>query len=290
MGNAPFIEPTNKIVIAGTPDRRIYDVAGTVTEMKPGRLVKKGSTDSDIIIGDVDGPNIGFLGYEDGFGPDKPATITTAYALAAKADVLSGPGVILVANSETAAVTKGDLMCAGSDGKVRKLYPGAIKTMVIPFTQNASETDTGFDLPAGAVIIGMPFIEVTTAVASGTIDVGILSSESGGDADGFLDAVSCATAGKIQAITYDASAAADLTLGELLSSDFTEDATAGYAAILKQWIGDGTATSVTYTTSAHAIVGNIHIMYAEPGVNDMPVGLAEETIAAVGNIMLRSLI
>lgn len=289
MGNAPFIEPTNKIIIAGTPDRRIYDVAGTVTEMKPGRLVKKGSTDSDIIIGDIDGPNIGFLGYEDGFGPDKPATITTAYALAAKADVLSGPGVILVANSETAAVTKGDLMCAGSDGKVRKLYPGAIKTMVIPFTQNASETDTGFDLPAGAVIIGQPFIEVTTEVASGTIDVGILSSEAGGDADGFLDGVDCATAGKIAPIAWDASADADNTLGLLISYAML-GGTNNYGRIPKLWIGDGTATSVTYTTSAHAIVGNIHIMYAEPGVNDMPVGLAEETIAAVGNIMLRSLI
>jgi len=292
MGSAPFIEPTNKIVVAGSNvDRRGYTTSGTVTNLIPGRLVKKGASDSLIIIGDVDGPNIGWLGYEDAFGPDKPVNITTAYATAKNCDVLSGPGTILVANSETAAVTKGDLLCAGSDGKVRKLYPGAIKTMVIPFTNSeAAEADTGYELPAGAVLIGMPFVEVVTNVADATIDVGILSTEASGDADGFLDGVSCATAGKIQAITYDASAVTNITLGALLSSDLVEDVAAGYGAILKQWVGDGTATTVSYTTNDKAIVGNIHIMYCEPGVNDMPVGIAEETIAAAGNLIIRSLI
>lgn len=290
MGDAPFIEPVNKIVVAGSNvDRRGYTTSGTVTNLIPGRLVKKGATDSQIIVGDIDGPNIGWIGYEDAFGPDRPANITTAYATAKNCDVISGPGTILVANSETAAVTKGDLLCAGSDGKVRKLYPGAIKTMVIPFTKSTAEVETDYDLPAGAVIIGMPFIEVTTAVASGTIDVGIESSEANGDADGFLDAVSCAAEGKIQAITWDASADADNTLG-LLISNAQEGTTNNYARIPKQWVGDGVATSVSYTTSDHDIAGNIHIMYAEPGVNDMPVGIAEETIAAAGNLIIRSLI
>lgn len=290
MGSAPFIEPANKIVLAGNNvDRRVYTTEGTVTHLIPGRLVKKGTTDSQVVIGDVDGPNIGWLGYEDAFGPDKPANITTAYALAKDCDVLSGPGTIVVANSETAAITKGDLVCAGSDGKVRKLYPGAIKTMVIPFVKKTSEFDSTYDLPAGAVIVGMPFIEVVDNVASGTIDVGILSTEANGDADGFLDGVSCATAGKIQAITWDASADADNTIGLLISNAML-GGTANYGRIPKQWVGDGTATSVSYTTSDHAITGNIHIMYCEPGVNDMPVGIAEETIAAAGNLIIRSLI
>jgi len=290
MGSAPFIEPTNKIVLAGNNvDRRVYTTSGIVTNLIPGRLVKKGASDSLIIIGDVDGPNIGWIGYEDAFGPDKPANITTAYATGKKCDVLSGPGTILVANSETAVVTKGDLLCAGSDGKVRKLYPGAIKTMVIPFVKKTSEFDSTYDLPAGAVIVGMPFIEVTTAVASGTIDVGILSTEASGDADGFLDGVSCAAEGKIQAITWDASADTANTIGLLISNAML-GGTANYGRIPKQWVGDGVATSISYTTSDHAIVGNIHIMYAEPGVNDMPVGIAEETIAAGGNLIIRSLI
>jgi len=289
MGSAPFIEPTNKIVLAGNPDRRGYTTEGTVTNLIPGRLVKKGTTDSQIVIGDADGPNIGFLGYENGFGPDKPANITTAYALAVSAEVLSGPGVILVANCETAAVTKGDELCAGSDGKLRKRYSGAVQTMVIPFAKSTAEVETDYDLPEGAVILGMPFIEVTTAVASGTIDVGIESSEAGGDADGFLDAVSCAAEGKIQAITWDASADADNTIGLLISNAML-GGSSNYGRIPVQYVGDGTATSISYTTSDHDIAGNIHIMYIEPGVDDKAVGIAEETIAAAGNIIIRSLI
>lgn len=284
----PFVEPTNKIVVAGEPDERDYQVSGTVTEFKPGRLVKKGASDGLVVIGDKSGPNIGWAGYEQVFAPDKPADIDTAFVVGDKVRVLSGPGTILMGYSE-GVVNKGELVCAGSDGKVRKLYPGQIKTMEIPFVKKTSEFDSTFDLPEGAVFLNA-FIEVTTEVASSTIDVGILSSEAGGDADGFLDGVSCAALGKIAPITYDASAAADLTLGELVSSDFTEDATAGYAAIPKLWIGDGTATSVSYTTSDHDIAGNIHILFAEPGVDDSPVALAEETIAAAGKIILRSLI
>ena len=284
----PFVEPTNKIDLAGEPDERDYEVAGTVTNMKPGRLVKKGASDGYIIIGDKTGPNIGWLGYEQTFAPDKPADIDTAYAAGDKATVLSGPGTVVMGYAE-AAVGKGDIVCAGDNGAVRKLYPGSVKTMTIPFIKKTSEFDSTYDLPAGAAVLNA-IVEVTTAVASSTIDVGILSTEAGGDADGFLDGVSCATAGKIAPITYDASAAADLTLGELISSDLTEDAAAGYAAIPKLWIGDGTATSVSYTTSDHDVAGNIHILYAEPGVDDSPVALAEETIAAAGKIILRSLI
>lgn len=64
-------------------------------------------------------------------------------------------------------------------------------------TGSASEADSGWDLPAKAVVHHV-FVEVTTAEATGatkTLDVGLLSSESGGDADGFLDGVSVATTG-----------------------------------------------------------------------------------------------
>jgi hypothetical protein len=285
----PFVEPTNKIVIAGEPDERDYEVSGTVTNMIAGRLVKKGASDGLIVIGDKTGPNIGWLGYEQTFAPDKPANIDTAYALADKATVLSGPGTILMGYSED-AVGKGSVMCAGSDGKVRKLYAGSIKTLTVPFTNSATvEVDSGLNLPAGAVVLDA-IVEVVTNVADATIDVGILSSESGGNADGFLDGVSCATAGKIAPITS-AEAAATLTLGALISTPHkSADATALYGAIPKLWIGNGTATSVSYTTNDKAVTGNIHIMFAEPGVDDSPVALAEETIAAAGKIMLRSLI
>lgn len=118
MGSAPFIEPVNKIVIAGgNVDRRGYTTSGTVTNLKPGRLVKTGASDSLIIIGAADSLSVGFLGYEDAFAPDRPANITTAYATAEKCDVISGPGTILVAYG-SAAIVKGARVAAAADGKV----------------------------------------------------------------------------------------------------------------------------------------------------------------------------
>jgi len=160
--------------------------------------------------------------------------------------------------------------------------------MVVPFEKKTAEFETAYDLPAGAVVLGC-FVDVVTNVASGTIDVGIESSEAGGDADGFIDGMSCATAGKIVPIAWDASADADNTLGLLISSAML-GGTSNYGRIPKLWVCDGTAVSISYTTSDHAIDGNIYIMYAEPGAADEPVAKAEETIAAAGNCAMRSLI
>jgi len=65
----------------------------------------------------------------------------------------------------------------------------------IPFSISdstaATEKDTGFDLPSTCQVLGRLSgcaIHVTAADAAEDIDVGILSSESGGDANGFIAA------------------------------------------------------------------------------------------------------
>jgi hypothetical protein len=130
--------------------------------------------------------------------------------------------------------------------------------LVLPwlFNAGATETDTGFDLPANCLVTDA-HLRVTTLDAGETIDVGILSSESGGDADGFLKAMSIATAGFVNAYGV-------VTGGTNI--DFL-DVTAGYGALLLQSIAgadavatvggaarryyrtDGTAKSITYTPS-----------------------------------------
>jgi hypothetical protein len=67
----------------------------------------------------------------------------------------------------------------------------------IDHTGGSAEQDTGFDFAAGDIIQDV-WVEVVTAEATGTtkeIDVGLLSSESGGDTDGFIDGLSVATTG-----------------------------------------------------------------------------------------------
>ena len=80
-----------------------------------------------------------------------------------------------------------------------------------------SEQDIGLDLPAQSIVLAA-FVIVATAEATGTtktLDVGLLSSESGGDADGFLDGLSVAATGLI----FPTLASGAQTLGALLSVD-----------------------------------------------------------------------
>ena len=75
--------------------------------------------------------------------------------------------------------------------------------MVIPFsiddTAAATETDTGFDVPTkGLVLPSAPAVDVLTADSGMTIDVGTLSTASG-DADGFIDGLSLASATLVKA-------------------------------------------------------------------------------------------
>jgi hypothetical protein len=90
-----------------------------------------------------------------------------------------------------------------------------------------SEQDTGIDLPANALVLDV-LVNVTTAEATGatkTIDLGILSSESGGDADGLIDGLSVASTGlkrPVAAITVGGTESffASTTRGALLSPAF----------------------------------------------------------------------
>jgi hypothetical protein len=131
-------------------------------------------------------------------------------------------------------------------------------TLVVPFgVSDNTETDTGINLPTG-LLVKDAFIKVVTTDASETLDVGILASESGGDADGFVLATSVATAGYVNPWPV-------VTGGTNIDYHVH---TAGYGAFLKDGIAgadavatvggvqrryyktDGVATSISYTGSS----------------------------------------
>lgn len=74
--------------------------------------------------------------------------------------------------------------------------------MVIPFSMTDmtanTEYDFGVDEPDDAIFLPHPFVDVTTADATETIDVGTDSNDSG-DADGFIDGLSVASQAKVLA-------------------------------------------------------------------------------------------
>lgn len=86
---------------------------------------------------------------------------------------------------------------------------------VVPFsildTIANTEQDTGFDFPLNCLIQPPPLITVRTLEAGRTINVGLLSSQTGGNASGFVSGVSLAAAGPVKSTLAGAS-----TLGALL--------------------------------------------------------------------------
>lgn len=142
----------------------------------------------------------------------------------------------------------------------------AVKAVKLPVTRVAStdEQDTGFNLPANAVVLDV-FLEVTTLEATGTtktVDVGLLASETGGDADGFLDGVSVATAG----VRNGSLVAGAVTRGLLLRETVTDSGSATLSANRAHVTTAVTARSVTYTLGSNnfaEFAGNIVIVFVE---------------------------
>lgn len=147
---------------------------------------------------------------------------------AAKASIYDKDGVALsnprsltaggVEFHVASTVTQVDLYIQAPDGQflvrrgvaVGAYYDFVVNTDVklqlfeIPFaaadSTAATEKDTGFNLPAHAAVLGKysgASIRVITADATETIDVGTLSTESGGDADGLMAAVSVNAAAQV---------------------------------------------------------------------------------------------
>jgi len=136
---------------------------------------------------------------------------------------------------------------------------------VVPFafTDSAAtvEQDTGIDLPTGAMVLPNISIVVTEVDATETIDIGMLSSESGGDADGFAVTLSVATLGTVKATLANGAT----TLGALLWVQ--DSANAGDEAPEARVI-TAANRSISYTSSAGSdtFAGFAQIPYIVPHV------------------------
>ena len=104
------------IVKKGTPIIEELTVE-TATDMYPGRLVKKGTTDSDIVVNDGTSP-VGWLGYEHTAGLYQPADENTAYTVGDIVAVLHG-GIRLKAHLASGqSVVKGDPLKPVANGEL----------------------------------------------------------------------------------------------------------------------------------------------------------------------------
>lgn len=131
--------------------------------------------------------------------------------------------------------------------------------MVIPFsiddTDAATETDTGFVVPSGAMMLPNPALDVLTIDATETIDVGTMGTSN--DPNGFLAAASVATAGLVKGTL----ANGGVTMGALF---FVQDsANAGDAAPEGNVSAQADEDPISYTLTAgtDTAEGFIHLPY-----------------------------
>ena len=279
-----YIQPTNKLIAYAQTEVPMQELYAEVATIKPAHLVMRGTTDSDILLATMETkPPLGIAGYEQSFlgcasyTSQRPATIDTAYANGAKVPVLSGTNFVLPLRlAANFAVVKGDRLCSFTDGTVAPYVPvGDGFALKIPFTKQVSAKDTGIDLPAGVVITGA-FIDVTTEISGSHIDVGFINAVESGDEDGLIDGAATTAAGMVAPINYDAAAAAGLTCGDYIATEVTTGGTV-FFGLPKDYVCNGTIKSLSYTTSNHAVVGNIFVVVRSRGIVD--VGRAEKTLA-----------
>lgn len=132
-------------------------------------------------------------------------------------------------------------------------------SFVIPFsiadTAAATETSTGFAIPAKSEILPVGLgVDVIAIDATETIDVGTLSSDSG-DADGFMNTVAVGVAGFVKPTLL----ASGDTMGALLS--VLDSANAGDDAPEGDVSMQGKTITYTLTAGSDTATGFIHIPY-----------------------------
>lgn len=137
---------------------------------------------------------------------------------------------------------------------------GGLETAIVPFLGTdypaTVEKSTGLQFKANSIILPHPSFQTLTVQSGKTIQAGLLASESGGAAAGFIDAISMATAG-----TVVAKLASTGTLGSLL-----RETTTGAAAVIPVPYAIAAAVSISFTGSSGSTTaaGFLHIPFFKP--------------------------
>lgn len=163
---------------------------------------------------------------------------------------------------------------AANSKHVEHVYRSGVgrHVLAVPFgASDNAETDTGLDLPANCLMNAMSVkLRVTSTDATETIDFGLLSSESGGDANGFITARSVANSGFVELLPQitggtNIDYVGTRYVGDLLATSIPgADAVATVGGFTsKVYRTDGTAKSLTYTGSAGSdtAAGYFYLMY-----------------------------
>ncbi len=145
-------------------------------------------------------------------------------------------------------------------GLIGNGFNPTVRRIKITTTPTGVEQDTGVDLPARAIVLGV-YLHVTTAEATGSttlMDIGLKAGESGGDADGFLDGIECDTLGLVKGTstvtvgsnnTYISATTHGVLMRDFVAGEDTATAGDGAVSLTPHLSDSVTAKSVVFTSS-----------------------------------------
>lgn len=163
-----------------------------------------------------------------------------------------------------------DLFIMLSDGRFlirQACTPGDVQTLfidtneryqaaTIPFslvdTAANTETSTGFSLPQNSTVEFASVMVVTPDTANKTIKIGMLSTQTGGSASGFVNGASLSAAGMVKPTINGASA----TTGSFL----IVASGAGSTNVYEPYVVGATAKTISYTIGSAAASGDGYLI------------------------------
>lgn len=132
-----------------------------------------------------------------------------------------------------------------------------VKRIAISANFDNTEQDSGWDLPAKAIVLDT-WVDVTTADTGETLDVGTAVGESG-DPNGFLAAVSVNATGIQRGVLT----AGGVTLGALMIETVTDSNTDTLSARIPCVSQGGKSVVYTGSSATNTMRGAIYILYIE---------------------------
>lgn len=148
------VQPINKIVVDSTNLHMQTKKVETVTNMYPGRLVKKGTNDDDVVVGAAATDKVyGWLSYEHTAKNWRPTTIDTIYVANDQVTVVNGAGIILLAFLELGTTTvKGDFLTCGAIGGLTGATLGSTSVICAIAEETDAAAAGGVDLLVRSVL------------------------------------------------------------------------------------------------------------------------------------------
>jgi len=164
----PFVKPTNKILVGGTP--LVEELVTEGTSVKPGLFVIKGTGDHQVGLAGDGAKNV--LGIVDG---DPRYKLADAFPDKHPVRVMKGPIVIVATLLTGNNVAKGDALVCAANGKLKAAAAIAVQVPSgsTTVTSNAAQPDLleiG-SIPPYGVIVGFAEESVDASAADKSIMV-----------------------------------------------------------------------------------------------------------------------